>query len=59
MPKLLIEEIKQNYVDICHQLLSHYDREKENFLNVIVTGDKTYVHHYNIENKIQSMEFIH
>lgn len=59
VPRMLTEEMKQNRVDICHQLLLHYDREKENFLNIIVTRDESWVHHYDHENKRQSMEFRH
>lgn len=51
--------MNQNRVDICRQLLFRYNREKEDFLNIIVTGDESWVHHYDPENKRQSMEFRH
>jgi len=41
----------QNGVNICHQLLYRYDREKENFLNIIVTKDESWLHNYDPENK--------
>lgn len=41
---MLTEEMKQNRVDICHQHLLRYDWEKENRLNIIVTGDESWVH---------------
>ncbi|KAL4092295.1 hypothetical protein QTP88_026820 [Uroleucon formosanum] len=59
VPKMLTEEMKQNRVEICRQFLLRFDRERENFLNIIVTGDESWVHHYNPENKRQSMEFRH
>ncbi|CAI6357430.1 unnamed protein product [Macrosiphum euphorbiae] len=59
VPKMLTEEMKQNRVEICRQLLLRFDRERENFLNIIVTGDESWVHHYDPENKRQSMEFRH
>ncbi|KAL4121904.1 hypothetical protein QTP88_014324 [Uroleucon formosanum] len=59
VPKMLTEEMKQNRVEICRQLLLRFDRERENFLNIIVTGDESWVHHYDPENKRQSMEFHH
>lgn len=31
--------------------------KKENFLNIIVTEDEFWMHHYDPENKRQSMEF--
>jgi len=59
VPRMLTEETKQNRVDICRQLLSRYDSEKENCLDILVTGDESRVHHYDPENKRQSMEFRH
>lgn len=59
VPRMLTEEMKKNRVDICRQLLLRYDREKENVLNIIVTGDESWVLHYYPENKRQSMEFRH
>jgi len=56
---MLTEEMKQNRVEICRQLLLRYDCERENCLNTIVTRDESWVHHYDPENKRQSMEFRH
>ncbi|XP_026819176.1 uncharacterized protein LOC113557832 [Rhopalosiphum maidis] len=47
---VLTEKMKQDRVDICHKLILRYDSEKENFLNIIVTGDESWVHHYDPEN---------
>ena len=34
-----------------------YDREKDDFLDSIVTGDETWVHYYEPESKRASVEF--
>jgi len=36
-----------------------FDAEGEAFLSRIVTGDKTWAHHYELETKRQSMEWHH
>jgi len=48
---MLTEVMKQNRLNICRQLILRYDREKEYFLNIIVTGDEFWVRHYDPENK--------
>lgn len=55
---MLTEEIKQNSLDICRQLLLLYDREKEHFLNIIVTGDEFWVPHYNPDKKDSQWSFV-
>ena len=41
---------------MCTQLLERYNAEGEAFLQRIVTGDESWVHHYDPECKAQSME---
>jgi len=55
MPRHLTEEHKRNRQHICFSLLEWYNREGDNFLNCIITGDETWVHHYEPETKRQSM----
>jgi hypothetical protein len=46
--------------EICQHLLDRYNNEgKEEFLSRMVTGDETWVHHYEPESKRQSMEWKH
>jgi hypothetical protein len=45
VPHMLMAEMKASRVEICQQLLSHYENEDEEFLHSIVTADKTWVHH--------------
>jgi hypothetical protein len=56
VPKQLTEDHKQKHVEICTQFLHRYGREGEGLLERIVTGDETWVHHFEPESKQQSMQ---
>ncbi|GFO43544.1 histone-lysine N-methyltransferase SETMAR [Plakobranchus ocellatus] len=51
--------MKAQTKDMCTQLLELYNAEGEAFLQRILTGDKSWVHHYDPECKAQSMEYRH
>ena len=51
VPKMLTEQHKQARVSACQQLLDRFNAEGETFLERIVTGDETWVHHYTPETK--------
>ena len=59
VPKQLTEVHKQTRVDICQKHLDRYGNERDIFLDKIITGDETWVHHYDPESKGQSMEWKH
>ena len=59
VPKQLTEVHKQTRVDICQKHLDRYGNEQDIFLVRIITGDETWVHHYEPESKWQSMEWKH
>jgi hypothetical protein len=44
---------------VCSDLLSHYEAVGESFLSLIITGDETWIHHFEPETKRQSMEWHH
>jgi histone-lysine N-methyltransferase SETMAR len=46
-------------LDICSRHLVRYREEGDNFLQRIVTGDETWVHHYQPETKRKSMQWKH
>ena len=54
MPKELTEERKHKCLDVCSRYLA-----RDNFLQQIVTGDETWIHHYEPERKRQSMQWKH
>ena len=56
---MLSDEMKAERVRISWELLEHFEKEGEDFLKKSITGDETWVHHYDPENKRQSMEYRH
>jgi len=44
---------------ICQERLDHHAREGDAFLHQIVTGDESWVYHYEPESKRQSMQWKH
>jgi len=59
VPQSLTTERRCQRKAICSELFEHFDAEREAFLSRIVTGDKTWAHHYEPEMKRQSMEWHH
>ena len=45
-------------VDSAREFLHHYADEKDNFLDSIVTGDKTWAYHFTHETKQQSRQWL-
>jgi len=56
---MLSDEMKAERVRISRELLERFEKEGEDFLKKIITGEETWVHHYDPENKRQSMEYCH
>ena len=46
VPRFLTPEMKENRVVACQTLLYRYEYEGEAFLDMIVTTDESWVHHY-------------
>lgn len=59
VPRELTAEHKRKRLEVCQRLLDRYNNDGERFLSRIVTGDETWVHHYEPESKRQSMERKH
>ncbi|XP_066946989.1 protein GVQW3-like [Macrobrachium rosenbergii] len=59
VPKQLSDEHKRNRLRICQHLLDRHANEGDTFLKRIVTGDETWIHHFEPESKRQSMEWKH
>jgi len=56
---MLTQEHKEHRMQVCRDLLNQYGAEGDSFLDCIITGDKTWCHHYQLESKRQSMEWRH
>jgi histone-lysine N-methyltransferase SETMAR len=59
VPRMLTPEMKQRRQQVCQELLTRYEQEGDAFIRRIVTGDESWAHHYDPENKRQSMEYRH
>ncbi|GFO00324.1 histone-lysine N-methyltransferase SETMAR [Plakobranchus ocellatus] len=59
VPRQLTVEMKVQRKDMCTQLLERYNAEGEAFLQRILTGDESWVNHYDPECKAQLMEYRH
>jgi hypothetical protein len=59
VPVELTGEHKHICLDICSCYLVRYREEGDNFLQQIVTGDETWVHHCQPETKRMSMQWKH
>ena len=57
--KELTEERKRKRLDFCSQHLARYREVGDNFLQQIVTGDETWIYHYEPESKRQSLQWKH
>ena len=56
---MLSDEMQAERVRISRKLLKRFEKEGEDFVKKIITGDETWVHHYDPENKTQYMEYSH
>ena len=56
VPHMLTPEKKQKRVEICEVLLKRYREERDQFLLNIVTGDESWIHHFDPEEKRLSMQ---
>ena len=50
VPKELTEDHKRKRLDVCSRHLARYREEGDNFQQQIVTGDETWIHHYEPES---------
>ena len=59
VPGRLNVSMKEHRKTVAQELLNRYRPEEDDFLKNIATGDESCVHHYEPENKRQSMEYRH
>lgn len=57
VPRQLTDAMKEIRMQTCQNLLERCRREGHDFLHNVATGDESWVHHYDPENKRQSMEY--
>jgi len=56
---MLTPEKEQKRVEICEELLKRYRKEGDQFLLNIVTGDESWIRHFDPEEKRLSMQYRH
>jgi histone-lysine N-methyltransferase SETMAR len=54
---MLTDAHKETQKTVCSELLAQYGNGGDDFLARIVTGDETWLHHFEPETKRQSMEW--
>lgn len=59
VPRMLTEHQKRNRKMVCRDLLKRFNDDQGTFIDRIVTQDETWVHHYDPETKMQSMQWKH
>ena len=59
VPRMLTDDQKRHRHDISRYLLSRYEDGPSNFIDRVVTQDETWVHHFDPESKMQSMQWKH
>jgi len=57
LPHLLTDDQKNNRVEISHELLANANGN-ENFLKIIITGNGMWVYGYDVETKMQSLQWM-
>ena len=59
VPRQLSASDRHRRVEGCTELKEHFDREDQDFLDHIITCDKTWVHHFTLESKRASKQWKH
>jgi histone-lysine N-methyltransferase SETMAR len=58
VPWMLTQELNDHRMQVCQDLLNHYEAESDSFLDrIIITNDETWCQHYKPESKQQSMKW--
>ena len=57
VPRMLTQEMMQNRVTASQENLNQWQHNPKDFLKRVVTVDETWVHHYNLDSKLQSKEW--
>jgi len=59
VPRMLTPEKKQKRVEISEERLKRYREEGDQFVLNIITGDESWIHHFDPEEKRLSMQYRH
>ena len=56
VPRVMTSAQQAHCVQVCQDLLNHSENDKE-FLSKIITGDESWVYDYDVETKVQSLQW--
>jgi hypothetical protein len=56
-PRMLTQTHKDHRMQVCQDLLNDYEAEGYSFLDLIITGDETWCHHYETVHAVATCEF--
>lgn len=59
VPQMLTQEQKKHYTQVCQDLLKQYETKGDCFPDHTITGDEMCCHYYELESKLQSIEWQH
>ena len=59
VPRLLTDSVKKAQADCCKELLHLYNANSNEFLSRVITGDETWLYHWDPETKQASMQSQH
>ena len=59
VPGMLTDDQKRSRLDISRYLLSRYEDDPGDFIDRVVTQDETWVHYFDPQSKMQSMQRKH
>ena len=59
VPRKLRQHDRHQRVASCQELLDLYTSDKEKFHPCLVTGDETWIHHWDPDSKLESMQWQH
>ena len=59
VPRMLTSVQKADRVEASRELLAYYESDPDGFCSRIVTGDETWLHHWDPESKQESMQWKH
>ena len=57
--RMLTDDQKRSRLDISWYLLSRYEDDPGDFIDLVVIRDEPWVHHFDPESKMQSMQWKH
>lgn len=59
VPRNLSTQDRHQRTESCKELVALYNEDEARFISRLVTGDETWIHHWDPETKLESMQWKH